>query len=165
VQAAITHGGRYADQGNTTNGDTYAKKTLPATYTDAYARIYFNLVSYSSQVNLLRFRTAGDTSLAYLFVSTAGNLGLRNDVSGITLTSGVQVSSGWHALEFHTVVNGATSQTEVWLDGVAVNELTTATDLGSQPVGRLQIGEVNTGRTYNVVIDDVAFAQQRLGAP
>jgi tartrate-resistant acid phosphatase type 5 len=165
VQAAITHGGRYAAQGNTTNGDTYAKKTLPATYTDAYARIYFNLVSYSSQVNLLRFRTAGDTSLAYLFVSTAGNLGLRNDVSGITLTSGVQVSSGWHALEFHTVVNGATSQTEVWLDGVAVNELTTATDLGSQPVGRLQIGEVNTGRTYNVVIDDVAFAQQRLGAP
>jgi hypothetical protein len=63
------------------------------------------------------------------------------------------------------VVNGAASQTSVWLDGGAVNELTTATDLGSQPVGRLQIGEVNTGRAYNVVFDDVAFAQQRLGSP
>jgi hypothetical protein len=165
VQAAITHGGRFAAQANTTNGDTYAKETLPATYTDAYAQIYFNLVSYSSQVNLLRFRAADDTSLAYLFVNTAGNLGLRNDVAGITLTSGAQVGNGWHALELHTVVNGAASQTEVWLDGVAVNELTTATDLGSQPVGRLQIGEVNTGRAYNVVFDDVAFAQQRLGSP
>jgi len=165
VQTAIVHGGGYAAQALTTNGDTYAKKTLPSTYANAYAGVYFNLVSYSSQVNLLRVRTAGDTSLVYLFVTTAGNLGLRNDVAGITLVSGAQVGSGWHALELHTVVNGAASQTEVWLDGVAVNELTTATNLGSQPVGRLQIGEVNTGRTYNVVFDDVAFAQQRLNSP
>ncbi len=165
VQTALVHGGGYAAQASTTDGDTYAKKTLPATYANAYARIYFNLVSYSSQVNLLRFRTAGDTSQVYLFVNTTGNLGLRNDVAGITLVSGTQVGSGWHALELHTVINGAASQTEVWLDGVAVNELTTATDLGSQPVGRLQIGEVNTGRTYNAVFDDVAFAQQRLGSP
>jgi tartrate-resistant acid phosphatase type 5 len=165
VQTALAHDGRYAAQARTTDGDTYAKKTLPATYADAYARIYFNLVSYSSQVNLLRLRTAGDASLAYLFVTTAGNLGLRNDVAGITLVSGAPVSSGWHALELHAVVNGAASQTEVWLDGVAVNELTTATDLGNQPIGRLQVGEVNTGRTYNAVLDDVAFAQQRLGSP
>jgi hypothetical protein len=29
--------------------------------------------------------------------------------------------------------------------------------LGSTPIGRLQIGEVNTGRTYDVLFDDVVF--------
>jgi hypothetical protein len=34
------------------------------------------------------------------------------------------------------------------------------TNLGSTPIGRLQIGEVNTGRTYRVLFDDVVFDTQ-----
>jgi hypothetical protein len=34
-----------------------------------YARLYVNLVSAGSQVNLLRYRAAGNASLGYLFVS------------------------------------------------------------------------------------------------
>lgn len=33
-------------QASTTNGDTCAKKTLVATYTNGYMQIYFDLVSY-----------------------------------------------------------------------------------------------------------------------
>ena len=53
------HGGTSAAEGNTTNGDTYAKKTLPATYTDAYARVWFDVLAGPDQVNLLRLRDAG----------------------------------------------------------------------------------------------------------
>jgi len=163
TQTALVHSGTYAAQGNTTNGATYAKKTLPASYSDGYARIYFNIVSYSSQVNLLRYRTSTDTSLAYLFVSTTGKLSLRNDVSATTLTSATSVGSGWHALEFHVVINGASSTTEVWLDGIKVNDLSVTTNLGTALIGRIQIGEVNTGRTYNVIFDDVIFDNRQIG--
>ena len=136
---------------------------MPSTYTKGYARIYFNLVSYTSQVNLLRYRTATDGSMTYLFVNTAGMLGLRNDVGATTVTSSTTVGSGWHALEYHAVVNGATSTTEVWLDGIRVNDLSITTNLGTSAINRLQIGEVNSGRTYNVIFDDVVFDTQYIG--
>lgn len=163
VESTIVHGGTFAAQANTTNGGTYAKKLLPTTYSNGYARIYFNLVSYSSQVNLLRYRTAADASMTYLFVNTAGKLGLRNDIGAVTFTSATSVTSGWHALEFHVTSNGASSTTEVWLDGVKVNDLSVTMDLGTNLIGKIQIGEVITGRTYNVIFDDVVFDNQPIG--
>ncbi len=163
VQSALVNNGTYATQGNTTNGATYAKKTLPASYSDSYSRIYFNVVSYSSQVNLLRVRTSTGTSIAYLIINTTGQLGLRNDIAAITFTSATSVGSGWHSLEFHVVVNGTASTTEVWLDGVKVNDLSVTTNFGANLVGALQIGEVQTGRTYNAIFDDVVFNTQRIG--
>ena len=163
VQTAIIHSGTNAARGNTTNGATYAKKTLPSSYSDGYARIYFNLVSSSSQVNLLRYRTPTDSSISYLFVSTTGKLSLRNDVTAATITSATSIGSGWHALEFHIMVNGPSSTAEVWLDGTRVNDLSIATNLGTNLIGRLQIGEVITGRVYDVIFDDVIFNTQQIG--
>ncbi len=163
VESTNVHSGTYAAEGNTTNGNTYAKKTLPSTYTDGYSRIYFNIVSTASQVNLLRYRTAGDVSIGYLFVTSTGKLGLRNDVGAVTTTSSTTVGSGWHALELHMTINGASSITEVWLDGVQITSLSLTTNLGTTPIGELQIGEVQTGRTYDVIFDDVVFDIQRVG--
>ena len=84
--------GSFAAEGNTTNGSTYAKKTLPATYTDGFGRVYFNVKSAASQVNLLRFRTAADGSLGYVFVTATGQVGFRNDVAATTTMS----SARWH---------------------------------------------------------------------
>ena len=164
VQSDLVHSGAKAARGNTTDGRTFAKKTLPTSYNAGYARIYFNLVSNSSQVNLLRYRTSTDTSLAYLFINTAGKLGLQNDVAVATLISTTTVGSGWHALEFHAVINGASSTTEVWLDGVKVNSLSITTNLGNSLIGRLQIGEVQSaGRIYDIIFDDVSFDLQPIG--
>lgn len=164
VQSALAHSGTNAARGTTTDGRTFAKKTLPTSYSNGYARIYFNLVSNSSQVNLLRYRTSTDTSLAYLFVNTSRKLGLQNDVAAATLTSTTSVGSGWHALEFHVVINGTSSTTEVWLDGIKVNNLSITTNLGSSLIGRLQIGEVQSaGRIYDVIFDDVIFDLQPIG--
>jgi hypothetical protein len=90
-------------------------------------------------------------------------LGLRNDVAGTTLGSTITISGGWHALEFHALINGAASRTDVWLDGNLVSDLSSSTNLGSSPIGRLQVGDVQSGRTYNVVFDDVVFDTRRTG--
>lgn len=163
AQTVLVHTGVYAAQGNTTTGATYAKNTLPTSYSDSYARIYFNVVSYSSQVNLLRFRTSSGTSITYLILNTSGKLGLRNDIAATTLTSAASVGGGWHSLEYHVVINGTGSTTEVWLDGVKVSDLSVTTNFGSNLVGSFQIGEVQSGRTYNVIFDDVVFDTQRIG--
>jgi hypothetical protein len=165
VQGALTNSGSFAARATTTNGNTYAKKTLPSTYGDAYSRVFVNLQSASSQVNLLRHRTASDSSLAYVFVSSAGVLSVRNDVLGVTTASStvVQPGSGWHSIELHTLVNGTSSVIEVWFDGVQVDALSSTTSLGSTGVGRFQLGEVQSGRTYDVAFDDAAFGTQRIG--
>jgi hypothetical protein len=166
AQGSLVHGGSFAVRGNTTTGRTYAKKTLPATYTDGYARIYFYLASgYASQVNLLRFRAAADASLGYLYVSTAGTLGLRDDAGAVTKLSGTGVAAdAWHALELHVTIAGTASSTEVWLDGTRITDLSlTGQNWGSNPIAAFQIGEVQTGRTYDVTFDDVAFGTGRIG--
>ena len=165
VEGTTTHTGSFAVEASTTNGNTYAKKLLPSTYTDAYSRVFVDLKSESSQVNLLRHRTAADVSIAYVFVNASGQLGLRNDIAGTTTTSALVVSPGtWHEIELHTMINGTSSVVEVWLDGVRVDALSSTTaNLGTTPVGRVQIGDVQTGRTYDVVYDDVAFGTTRVG--
>jgi chitodextrinase len=161
--------GVWAVEGNTTNGGTYAKKTLSATYPDAYAQIHFDLLSEASQVNLLRLRTAGGASLGYVYVDSSGRLGVHNDTGGKNTRSAVVVGPGWHALQLRIraddTAGTATGALQVWLDGTLVGDISsTAVDVGATPVGGVQIGETQTGRTYDVVLDDVAVATGRLGA-
>ena len=131
------HSGGFAAEGNTTNGATYAKKTVTAAR-DGYARVYFNLKSAASQVNLLRMRAAGSVSLGYAFVTATGQLGLRNDVTATTTMSSTVVGPGWHALELHMLVNGTASMSEVWLDGTRVADISSAlTNLGTSPITRV----------------------------
>lgn len=52
----------------------------------------------------------------------------------------------------------------MWLDGAKVDDLSlTNQNWGVAPIGRIQIGEVQSGRTYNVAFDDVVFDPQRIG--
>ncbi len=162
VQGDVVRSGGFAARGNTTVGNTFAKKTLPATYTTGFAATYFNLASFSSQVNLLRLRTAADASIGYLFVNTSGKLALRNDITAATTTSGLTVTPGWHSLEMRMVIDGPASLIEVWMDGTRVDELSITTNLGTTPIGRFQIGEVQAARTYDVTFDDAAFDIARI---
>ena len=165
VQSALVHAGTWAAQGNTTNGATYAKKQLPATYSDGSLRAYVYLTSYASQVNLLRYRTSTDGSLGYVFVNTAGKLSLRNDVGAVTTTSATTFTTGtWHSLELRVIVNGSSSSSEVWLDGSRIDDLSLVNqNWGPTPIGKIQIGEVQSSRTYNVAFDDVGFDTQHIG--
>ena len=87
-----------------------------------------------------------------------------DDVTATTTTSGLVPGPGWHSLELHFLTNDSASVSEVWLDGTKVTDLSSAvTNLGTAPITEFQIGEVQTGRTYDVVFDDAAFGTQPLG--
>ena len=82
-----------------------------------------------------------------------GTLGLRDDAGAVTLTSSVAPGAGWHLLEL-TLTIGTSGASSVSVDGTTVASLSKAGNWGTTPVGRFQIGEVQTGRIYDVVFDD-----------
>jgi hypothetical protein len=162
VESTDVHSGTFAAEGNTTTGATFAKKTVTGTYTDAYARVYFKVKSQTSQVTLLRLRNIPTGVGGYVYL-TSGKLAFRSDALSAGTVSAVAPGSGWHALELHLQVNGPSSVVEVWLDGVAVPDLTfAAIDLGTAPIGVIQIGDTANG-TWDVVFDDAAFSTSRIG--
>jgi hypothetical protein len=161
VQGAQVNNGTFAAQGSPTNGPAYAKKTLPATYNDAYARVAFNVNSQGSQLVLLRLRNTPTGTGGYLYLTANGYLDFHNDATGTSSTSTVKPSPGWHALELH--LNVTTGTVEVWLDGAPVPALDqTGVNLGNNPMGVIQIGDTNSG-TWNIAFDDAAFSTSRIG--
>jgi hypothetical protein len=163
AEKPLKHTGTWGAQGNTTTGATYAEKKLPATYADGYALVFFDLVSASSEVTLLRLRTATNTSIALVGVSKTGKLQLSPGPTKKTLTSTVKVTPGiFHSLEIHVHVMGTSGSTQVWLDGNSVTVMSTTQNLGTVPIGRMQIGDTQKGRTYDVAFDDAAFGTARI---
>lgn len=164
VETTTVGTGLYAAEGNSAGGGTYAKKSLPSTYLDAYARVRFDILSQPDQVNLLRLRDAGGASIGYLYVDPSGQLGYHSDILGANTASQQFPAAGWHALELHLAVGPGAGEVGVWLDGRPVPGLIMqGVDTGSAPVAGLQIGEVQSGRAYDVVFDDAAFGAARLG--
>jgi chitodextrinase len=151
--------GFWAARMTSTGTQTWAWEQLPAGYTDVDYSLEVKVLSQAANnLNLLKFRTATGTAIGGIYLTTSGALAVRNDAAGVSTTSQVVVSRGaWHSVEMHVVVGGASgSLTEVSLDGVPVDALTTTNTLGTTPVGRVQLGENSTGRTYDVAFDDVA---------
>ncbi|HEY8736320.1 MAG TPA: hypothetical protein VIO62_04675 [Candidatus Dormibacteraeota bacterium] len=113
----------------------------------------------SNAIDLAHFRTTSDASVIHLIVSTSGHLGLRDDVSGVTLHNPTPVTMHvWHRFELHAVISGTASYLEVWLDGQPATTLSGAMALGSQPLGVVQIGDNHTGRTFDVIFDDLTVS-------
>ena len=167
AETTTKHGGAFAAEGNTTTGATFAKETLPSTYADGYARVWFNAIGANDTIGLLRMRDAAGNSLGYVFEESTGQLAFHDDATGVNTLSATVVNPGWHALELHLKIDstiGATGTDEVWLDNTLVSDLSsTAVDTGTVPIGAFQIGETQTGRTYDVAFDDAAFGTSRLG--
>jgi hypothetical protein len=162
VQGTDVHSGSSAAEGNTSVGATYAKKTLPSSYDDGYARVAFLVKSQTSQLNLLRLRAPDGTSIGFVYLDTAHRLGFRNDVTATNTISATVPGAGWHVVELHLTVTAG--RVDVWLDGTAVSALASSgVNLGGVAVGGVQIGETTTARTYDVVFDDAGFGTTRLG--
>ena len=161
VQQAQVFDGNWSARMTSTGAQTFAYDQLSSTYTEVSYTVAVKVVSQgANNVYVLKLRTATGSSIGGLYLTSASALALRNDVSSVSTTSGAVVTPGvWHTIELHAVVGGAASSlTEVWLDGVKVDALTTTTSLGSTAIGRVQLGENSTGRTYDVAFDDVQVA-------
>jgi hypothetical protein len=159
VQSALTHSGSYAARETSTGTATYAYATVPSA-TEYWAQGWVNIASYSTSATLFGFRTntTSGGSIVNVYVTSSGRLSLRNNIGSVTTNSTTTVSIGaWHKIVLHAIVNGTSSSLDASLDSVAVPDLTlTGQNLGTTPIGRLQVGETATGRTYDIAIDDVA---------
>jgi hypothetical protein len=156
IQQQEVYSGIYAARQTSTSAATWGYKQLATTQNQLSYRVRFKIVSLLSNVYLLKFRTSTGTSLLGVFVSSTGKLAYRNDIAATTSTSTTNVSSGvWHDLQTRVLINGAASQTEVWLDGVRIDALSKTESLGTTPIGRIQLGDNSTARTYDVALDDV----------
>jgi hypothetical protein len=158
IQSAQVLSGTYAARGIVSGGPgAYASKTLPAPVTDLYATGGFRIASLGSTMNLFRLQTAGGANIATAFVSSSRNLMLRNDVTGSNVYSSTRVSlAQWHEVQVHLSIAGASGHADVWLDGVPQPQLSLDLNLGTNPIGRLVVGDNVRGRTFEVAIDDVA---------
>jgi hypothetical protein len=160
IESTDVSTGAFAAEGVSTGAATVAYKTLETGQPELYYRIRFKVKSIgagTASVYLGRFRTAANAALLGFYVSSAGKLGYRNDVTGISTTSTAPVAFGvWHTVVVHVIVNDAQSQTETSLDGAPVAALSKTESLGTAPIGRLQLGDSSTGRSYDVLLDDVA---------
>jgi glucose/arabinose dehydrogenase/PKD repeat protein len=159
VQQQEVFAGAYAARQTSTGAATYAYKQVSPALNDLYVRLRFKVLSQGqNNVTLGKIAATGGNSILAFYRSSSGTLGLRNDVLGTTTASATVATSGiWHELLVHAAIDSG-GKTEVWLDGTPVSDLTTAQSLGSNPIGRVQIGNNQTGRTYDVALDDAAVS-------
>ena len=169
VQQVIVAGGAWAAEAKpaNTSQNAQARKTLSPAHTDLYSRTKFKVVALdpTKDVTLLQLRTGASNapSILRVYVTAAGKLAHRNDggtanVSAKTSTTTV-VPGEWHEIQVRARVdttNPSLGEIEVWYDGNLVPDLTLTRNLGTAEIGRLQLGEALTGKTYHVVFDDVA---------
>lgn len=157
AQQAEIYAGSWAARGTSSGTATYATENLATGQTELYYRFRFKVLSQGANtVYLGRVRTATGASILGLYLNNTGRLGYRNDIAGASTTSMTTIGPGaWHDIQLRVKIAGASSETQVWLDGALVGALTKTHDLGTAPVGRVQLGENSSGRTYDVAFDDV----------
>jgi hypothetical protein len=160
VTNALSHAGTFASRETSTGTATYAYKNLSSNYTELSMQAWVYVVSRSTSANLFGFRTSTGASIINLYLDTSGRVSLRNNAGGVTTNSAMVIAPGaWHLFTLHAIVNGTSSSVDVSVDGVTVPGLTlTGQDFGTSPIARLQLGETTTGRTYDIVLDDVTVA-------
>jgi hypothetical protein len=164
VGATLPHTGTYAARETSNGTATYAYKTLSGTATELWAQSWVYVLSRATSVNLFGYRTGTSASIVNVYVDTNGRLSLRNNVGGVTTYSTTTVAAGaWHRVVLHAIVNGTSSSLDVSLDGSPVPGLSlTGQNLGTTPIAKLQLGETSTGRTYDIVLDDVTVSATSL---
>jgi acid phosphatase type 7 len=166
VQQQEVFAGSYAARGISNNLPTFAYKQLSVAQNELYYRLRFKIISQTQTMNLLKFRTGTGSSILGVFVSNTGVLGSRNDVVAVSTFSTTPVSKGaWHELQVRVLINGSAGQAEFWLDGNRVDTLSQTEAFGTNPIGRIQLGENASGANFDVAYDNVTLDTQFIGTP
>jgi chitodextrinase len=139
-------------QGNPTTQSAFATKDLAASTGSPCLSLDVNATSLGASTDLFRLRTAAGGPIAKVYASASGILFVRSDFAASQLSSGVALGTGWHHLELCGTV-GPAGTWDLYRDGVKIVDAWTA-DTGSDPVGRIQIGDT-AAKTWTVNFDDV----------
>lgn len=135
----------------------YARQTLPRDIaTDSSSGLQFStrfqiLDQGDNPIVFLRLRSADGDSLMSISAGANHTLGLYNDVTKSGSNSNLDVSmNDWHDLS--VVITGPEDarRLEVMLDGAVIPDISGPIDLGTTPVGGVQLGDSTGGRVYDV---------------
>jgi hypothetical protein len=160
IQQQDIYAGLYAArQTSSGSGASYASKTLSSTQTDLHYNLRFKIISKgATSAYLQRFRTSTNGAIGGVFLSSTNRLGVRNDVAASSNTMGPLVTLGvWHELQTRLFINGTSGQIEVWYDGEYVPSLSVMGNFGTNPIGRVQLGDSSTTNVYNIALDEVGL--------
>jgi parallel beta-helix repeat protein len=157
AQQEEVRNGSWASRATTVSPAVWAYKQLDADHVELYYRIRFKIVQTSSStLNVVKLRTSAGTSMLGIYRSSTGKLGYRNDIAGVSIGSSTPVPIGvWHEVQVRVRVDGASGETETWFDGARIAALSKTENLGTTPIGRIQVGDNSSGRSYDMAFDDV----------
>ncbi|MEP6759359.1 MAG: PQQ-dependent sugar dehydrogenase [Actinomycetota bacterium] len=163
VQQQQVFTGSYAARAISTGAATFASEQLSFTQPELYDRFRFKVIDQgANNVTLGKFRSAAGDAILALYRSGSGALCLRNEATASSFCSATRPSIGvWHSVQIHARVGGS-GRTAVWLDGTKLADLSGTQALGPVPIGRVQLGNDQTGRTYDVAFDAVVIDTQRI---
>jgi hypothetical protein len=151
VQSNTVHGGTFAAANPASIA--WAMVRLPSTQNDLYVRAWMQIDTRDS-VQMLRLRTDSGTNVLAMLVLANEKVRLKGIKTGEMVTTADSLStSEWHDLVLHTTISGLTSVAELSVDGVTVATL--VTDLGTNALGRLEIGNAASGKDYDAFFDDI----------
>jgi hypothetical protein len=106
----------------------------------------------TTTLNLVKYRTAANVSIARVYVTAAGKLSARSDIAGTTFTTAAALPVGsWHDLQL-CVTTAATGTMSLTLDGSTVKSWSVNT--GTTAIDRVQLGD-DAARTAVANYDDV----------
>jgi PKD repeat protein len=154
VQQQDVDTGSWAARATSTGAPTYAYEQLLTPRSDLFTRLRFKVLAQGQNVTLAKLRKAGGTSIVSVYRSGSGRLCLRDDIATTSACARSPSLGAWHTLEVHAAT-GTSGRAQVWLDGAKVAGLSGTLDLGVDPIGRVQIGNNELGRTYDLVLDGV----------
>jgi hypothetical protein len=139
-------------RGNPSAQSAFASTDLPNTLSTACVSAQILVTAQNgTAIDLLRLRTATGGPIVKTFLDAQGRLLVRNDVAGTQVNSLVMMPAGWNRLELCGTVG--TAGWDLYLNGDRiVNGWPTST--GSDPVGRIQIGDT-AAKTWTANWDDV----------
>ncbi len=145
--------------GSVSGSPAWAARNLSSTYTDLCVSFAVNVTSQGgTAVDLMRMRTAANGSLAKVYRGADGVLYVRNDVGSTQRSSNTMLAtSGWHTVELCGTNIGAAGTWDLYLDGSRIVN-GWAANTGSNPVGRIQIGDTGN-KTWTINVDDVVVDQ------
>jgi fibronectin type 3 domain-containing protein len=155
VGAEEPFAGTWATSAQPNGQPGYALKRLRRGHDELYTRLRFKVQATPPEsVVLLRYRTGTGGPLVRLFMTGTRKLGVRNDITGASVTSTAGVPEGaWQTLQLRARVDGDASRVEVSLNGARVDALTRTDSLGTTPIGRIQLGDDGTGKLYDLAFD------------
>ena len=165
VQSREVFDGAYAARATSTGAAAFAATTLETAQPELFVRFHLLVADRgATNVSLAKTRAVDGTAALTLHLSSSGALCLRIDRSATSVCSGITLDDGsWHVVEVHGRT-GSDGVAEVWLDGVRLSALSGPRSLGAAAFGRVQLGDNQTGRSFDIVSDRVIVDSLAIGA-